>query len=288
MVSGKPRVARPERACGLGVERPRPTTPFQGVPPKHEFEHAMPRRNLLILLLVLLLAVVCYPRVQQGPYARVLNQRDEHRRAAGPGAGHRQGAFRGGHAGDAQPVGRLFRLRHPAEPRQVLRDDRPAVRRRGDGGRGGPRDQATAGPQPGVRLASLPGGHSGRRPHPADRQNQRPGDVARGRRRADPRHARQAGDAHNPARREQGAGRDDDCPGGRSRADRPGRYPQPGRFVEPVPRRARPDRLSADHQFHGRHAGRAERRHRVARRAGRAGAGLGPAGRSGRIPDRRG
>jgi carboxyl-terminal processing protease len=33
----------------------------------------MPRRNLLILLLVLLLAVVCYPRVQQGPYARVLN-----------------------------------------------------------------------------------------------------------------------------------------------------------------------------------------------------------------------
>lgn len=32
----------------------------------------MPRRNLLTLLLVLLLAAVCYPRVQRNRYAPVL------------------------------------------------------------------------------------------------------------------------------------------------------------------------------------------------------------------------
>ena len=147
-----------------------------------------------------LAALLCYQRVQKNPYGRVLADAMttiENRYLEPIEASE---LFEGAMDGMVGQLDDYSAYISPADLQEFHEDDRPGVRRRGNGGDARSADQAVDGAQPAGRLAGVQGGHPRRRQNPADRRGQHPGNVAERRRRPVARQARRARHAHRPAR----------------------------------------------------------------------------------------
>ena len=150
----------------------------------------MPRRNLLVLVAVTLVALLCYQRVQKNPYGRVLADAMttiENRYLEPVQASKLFERAMDGMVGKLDDNSAYIT---PADLQEFQQSIDLAVRRRGDGGGPGPADQATDGPQSAGRLSGVQGGHPRRRQDPADRRGQHPRNVAPRRRRPAARQAR--------------------------------------------------------------------------------------------------